>query len=249
MKKRLPRFNGKPLIEIPETIPQVGFLEGDFGKAFLEEYNGRVRADYNGNPILKILEYKNEVVRGSNSFAVVLANQILKHEGLRTASQADLERILKETDLNFIGTDINTGLVLRSEGKPNSYLAKDLFRQMKEQGIKSKTPVMIPLNGLELRLDSDSPYGLSFNLTENAERFYTADAILNEGGYFNSEDIAEKSGIPIILRRVGERILSTTNSGLSGFYLCDGSSQSACDDSLGTANVRGRVIIVKEAEK
>ena len=34
MKKTM----ANPLIKIPEFIPQVGFLKGDFGKAFLKKY-------------------------------------------------------------------------------------------------------------------------------------------------------------------------------------------------------------------
>lgn len=37
------KFTGKPLIELPKEIPTAGFLEGDFGKEFLKEYNGKVR--------------------------------------------------------------------------------------------------------------------------------------------------------------------------------------------------------------
>ncbi len=247
MEKRLPAFNGKPLIEIPETIPQVGFLEGDFGKAFLDEYKGRAESDYNGNSKLNVLGYDYNIVKGSNSFAVVLANQILRQEGLRTASQADLERILKINALNLRGTYEDTGLVLRSDKEPNSYLAKDIFRQMKEQGIKPKTPVMIPLNGLELRVDSDSPHGLSFNLTENAERFYTAVAILNEGGKFNSEDIDAESGLPNFVRREGERTLYTRDSGLSRLYLNGNLDADSGDGYLAGSDDDGRVVVVNPA--
>src|SRR3989304_9360456 len=112
MEKRLPQFKGKALVEIPENIPQAGFLEGDFGKAFLDEYKGRVKSDYNGNSKLDILRYGDNIVKGSNPFAVVLANQILRQEGLRTASQADLEKALRVGTLNLIGTYEDTALVL-----------------------------------------------------------------------------------------------------------------------------------------
>jgi len=36
---------------------------------------------------LNVLSYSNDVVKGSNPFAVVLANQVLREEGLRTATQ------------------------------------------------------------------------------------------------------------------------------------------------------------------
>ena len=39
----LPKFEGKPLIKNPSDIPQADFLAGDFGKAVLKEYQGRVK--------------------------------------------------------------------------------------------------------------------------------------------------------------------------------------------------------------
>ncbi len=55
---KLPRFTGKPLIEISETVPVANFLTGDFGKAVLEEYKGRARADYGNARALDVLSYE-----------------------------------------------------------------------------------------------------------------------------------------------------------------------------------------------
>ena len=141
LNSKLLGFKGIPLIEIPENVPSIGFLEGEFGEAVLEEYEGRVKSDYRTSDPLDILSYKNEIVKGSNSFAVVLVNQIVGEEGLRVARQSDLEKAMKLDSLDLNGVYVDTGLVLRDKEEPDSYLAKDLIRQIS----KSKLPVMIPL--------------------------------------------------------------------------------------------------------
>lgn len=240
---KLPTFKGKPLIEIPEFIPQAGFLEGNFGKTFLEEYKGRVKADYNKNSNLGVLRYDG-ILEGSNPFAVVLANQILSQEGLRTATQADLEKALK------IGWDLrrtyeDTGLVLRSEKDDytkNTPLAKDLAKQIKTRGIKfsPKNPVMIPLIGLELEV-ADNNYGLTFKLKEDAEVYEVP--ILNKRGSFDSKDINEKTGLP---RQIGsgDRTLYTRDSGLSRLDLYYDLDLYSYGGVLGDSDDDGRVVAV-----
>ncbi len=214
-KAKLPAFKGKPLIEIPEIIPQIGFLEGDFGKAFLKEYQGRVKSDYNDNSSLDVLRQEG-VVKGSNPFVIVLTNQILRKEGLRTATQADLEKALKLDVLPLRGIYEDTGLILRSEDEPNKYLAKNLAEQVKTT--VGKTPIVIPLNGLELVNDSNSPHGLIFKLTDESELIYVP--ILD--GKNNGKSFSEtgKYGLPEKLGK-GNRTLYTRDSGLSRLYLDD----------------------------
>lgn len=67
MGNKLPTFQGKPLIEISKNTPQAGFLEGDFGKAFLKEYQGKVKTDYNENSALNVLSYSEDVVKRKQS--------------------------------------------------------------------------------------------------------------------------------------------------------------------------------------
>ncbi len=247
-KTKLPRFKGKPLIEIPEFNPQVGFLEGDFGKAFLEEYNGRVSADYNDNSNLNVLRYDNNVVKGSNPFAVVLANQILRKEGLRVANQADLEKILRINALDLYGFYEDTALVLRTETNPNKYLAKNLAKQVKSKFIFSalrkkvgKTPIVIPLNGLGLVSDSNSPYGLTFKLTDESELIY---APILDGKDERNKRFSETDeyGLPEKLGE-GNRTLYTIDSGLSGLYL-DGDGVYSGLDRLASSYSGGKVVIV-----
>ena len=242
---KLPEFKGKPLIEIPEFIPQIGFLEGDFGKAFLNEYQGRAKADYPGNSVLGVLNYDSGVVKGSNPFAVVLANKILRQNGLKTATQADLEKLLKiGGDLR--GTYEDTGLVLRSEDdndySKNTPLAKGLAEQVRTRGIKfsPKNPIMIPLTELELE-KADNGYGLTFRLREDAQIYEVP--ILSNDGQFNSEDVDEKTGLPTKLGK-GNRTLYTRNSGLSRLYLNDGLGLYSDGRNLGGSSDYGRVVVV-----
>ena len=243
MKKtltKLPVFKGKPLIEIPEFIPQAGFLEGDFGKAFFEEYNGRADADYNGNSVLNVLTYNDNVVKGSNPFAVILANQILREKGLGTATQADLERILRINALDLHGFYEDTALVLRTETNPNEYLAKNLAEQIKTR--VGKTPIVIPLNRLELINDSNSPHGLTFKLTDKSELIYVP--ILD--GKNNGKSFSEtggKYGLPEKLRE-GNRTLYTRDSGLSRLDLARDLDLASAWGSLHDSDGNGRVVVV-----
>ena len=246
-KTKLPEFQGKSLIEIPEFSYSANFLKGDFGKAFLEEYKGRVKSDYNNNPVLNVLNYKDGIVKGSNSYAVVLANQILKQEGLRTATQADLEKILKINALDLKGMDIDTGLVLRNEDGLEKYLVRDLSKQIKEKGYEfPKVPLVIWLNELNLENDKKSHTGLRFKLSENCKPFYVQ--ILKKGGAFLSEDIDEETGLPKKLSRGGNRYLFVKHYGLSRFCFmsnsCLDSKENIFVDSYDEDS--NRMVVVKE---
>lgn len=185
-------------------------LVGDFKEGFLEEYQGRVEADFRNVDALNVLRNG----KGSNPYSVVLANKILREIGLRTATPADIERILVERNLDLSGACVNMGLVLRDGDDPNKYLAKDLIRQLRSQ----KLPVMIPLAGLDLRVDDNSPSGLTFKVRTDAEVIY--DEILNnplgDFGTFYSGDINEKTGLPKkLFGYCGDRKFWTRDSGLS----------------------------------
>ncbi|HEB47214.1 MAG TPA: hypothetical protein ENI22_01985 [Candidatus Pacearchaeota archaeon] len=215
------------MVTTPNTKPLIfkglGVLEGDFGKDFLEEYNRRVKVAYNDNSALNVLGmrpgyFKADVVRGSNPFAVVFANQILRQERFRVATPADAEKAFKFGDPTLREAYIDTGLVLRSKDDPNGYLAKDLMSQIEKiTGKKVEMPAMIPLNGLELRTDQNSYYGLAFNFTDSSEIIH--DSILNKPGNFSSEDINPKTGLPKKIGDKGNRIFHTRDSGLSRLVL------------------------------
>jgi hypothetical protein len=199
--------------ETPKKIVRVpGFLSGNFRRDVLEEFRGRAKVDYGNVSVLDIFGGR-DTVTGSNPYSVVLSNQILRQIGLRTTTPADIEGLLKLGDLDLSEIYVDTGLVLRNGNEPNYYLAKDLKRQLG----KNKLPAMIPLIGLDLRVDDRSPSGLAFDLREDAEIIY--DEILDSGdGKFNPEDINAEIGLPKKLDG-GSREFVTRASGLSGFCL------------------------------
>ncbi|MBU2615563.1 MAG: hypothetical protein KKC19_00495 [Nanoarchaeota archaeon] len=245
--KAKPEFKGKLLIEITKEISQIGFLEGDFGESFYEEFKGRARKDYKGNSNLNILDYEEYAVKGSNPFAVVLANQILNEENLRVANQTDLEKAMKLGVLDLRRTYEDTGLVLRSEeddSQRNILLSKNMVSQLRERRTEfsSENPVMIPLTQLTLE-KTDSDYGLTFKLKDDA-MVYNA-PVLARDGCFNSKNIDEETGLPIKLGD-GNRILYTRDTDLSRFCLYWGSVLSSDDRNLGDSYEYGRMVIVKD---
>jgi len=246
---KLPEFKGRPLVEIPKSIPTANILGGDFGKAVLQEYKQIAETKYKGADALDVLSYEDSIIKGSNPFAVVLVNQIVGQEGLRTATPADLERAIRlnkvnqELGLNLRGTYEDTGLVLRSESEPNEYLAKDVAKQIKARDVK--LPVMIPLNGLELVNDSKSEHDLSFKLKENAQIIPAS--ILNKNGYFTSEMVDEQTGLPKQVGENGDRYLYTRNSGLSGLYLDGGLDLDSDWGYLAGSYSDARVVVVGDS--
>jgi len=240
MANKLPKFYGKPMIEIPAIVPVANFLEGDFGKEFLKEYKGRVEKDYNDSDSLNVLKYDNGIVKGSNHFAVVLANAILSQEGLRTANQADLEKILRAKTLTLNGQYEDSGLCLRSESSPNEYLAKQLMTQLKARG-KVKLPVILNLNDLELIKDSNSNYGLAFKLKKDAKSIYAPQ--LDNKNNQRKFSQTDENGLPIF-NKDGSRTLYTANSGLSRVYLDGDLVLVTRGDVLAASNEGGRVVVV-----
>ena len=229
---------------IPAEVSSTGlsFLVGEFGQAVLKEYEGRAKADYCNQKALNVLSYSGEegIVNGSNPFAAVLVNQIVQPK-LHVATQADLERILKSVSLALQGIYEDSGLVLRSEGEPNSYLARNLYTQIKERNKKQKLPVMIPLAGLELVNDQNSPHGLAFNLKEKAEIIHAPElGHKNNGKKF--QEVNER-GLPIFGKN-GNRTLSTRNSGLSRLYLDRGLDLGSRGAYLADSDDGGRVVVV-----
>jgi len=240
---QLPEFTGAPLIEVPTVIPRANFLAEEFGKAVLDEYKERAKSDYNNANALNVLSYSNDVVKGSNPFAVVLVNQIVSQAGLRTATSADLERVLQCNALSLRRQYEDSALILRSDESPNQYLAGDLIKQVQARNPKAKMPLMIPLAGLKLANDSNSNYGLAFKLKEDADIIYAPQlAGKNDRKRFSETD---KNGLPIFDKE-GARAVYLGKSGLSGLVLDRGLGLGGggCGDGLGFSDDGGRVVCV-----
>ena len=234
----LPVNKAKPLVEVPQNVPLIGSLGGEQGK----EINDAIKKDFAGISALQVGNYSEGIVKASNPFYAVAVQKRLQ-EGVRVASQADLEKALKWGVLDLRGTYEDTGLVLRTEGEPNSYLASNLMIQAKARlDKKVKMPVMIPLYGLELAKDQNSPYGLSFKLGDNAE--IISAPILNKGdGNFSSRNINAETGLPKKLGN-GDRTLYTRQGGLSWLCLFRDLDLYSNDENLADSNGDGRVVLV-----
>ena len=241
----IPNFEGKELKNDGKKH-KINFLRGDFGKEVLDEFNERVKAEYKGSGSLKVLSSYDDVIRGSNPFAVVLVNQIIRSGGFRTATPADLERVLEQGEFNFGSCCNDTALVLRSQCGYNVRLAQHLAKQVKDMKGKFEYPIMVPLVGLDLddpssEVSINSGYGLAFRLREDAEIIHSPQlAKENHGQTFNRGD---EKGLPI-LGSSGNRTLYTTQFGLVRAYLDGNRNFYADNDHLRSSNENGWVVVV-----
>ncbi len=211
------RLGGRFNWRVPTIVPS--FIEGVDAKPFLEEFNGRADKDYKGNGNVKVLDYNGQVVTGSNPFAVVLANQILRPMGIRTATPADLGRILESSGLPLRGQYEDAALVVRTDKDsydPNTPLAQDMVAQVRARGLELsvKNPIMIPLTGFNL-VNADNQYGVAFKLRDDAELIGAPELNGKRGSKFDKTD---DRGLPIFDSK-GKRTLYTRNEGLSGLVL------------------------------
>ncbi len=164
--------------------------------------------------------FSRDFIIGSNPFAAVLMDKILREGnfGYRIVNPRDIEDVVLsepgEIDI------IDSFLALRFERGPNEYLAKTLAKQITTRGKRvGKVPIAIPLRGLNLVIDANSPYGLNFELTE--ESSLISAPVLNPQDWFISYSFRDNfnrkithyrgqfsttddNGLPI-LEREGER--------------------------------------------
>ncbi len=250
------KFQGKPVIDLSK-VPLAGFLTAKFGEEVFREAGDLALKKYKSvRPLIDPnIVYQNGVVQGSNSFYVVLVNEVLRQNSskqLWTASPSDMERTLRAGDvLGIKGSHyVDTALVLRSAEdsyNPNKSLAGDLAEQVrKRQGKKSKLPVMIPLRYLDLKVNNNE-YGLSFMLREDAE-IVQAD-VLNKPGRFSSSDINPQTGLPNETGDRGDRGLYIKRDGLSRLFLSSDLDLDSSWDSLYNSSASGRVVVCGEAAR
>ena len=251
---------------------------GADAEGLLKEIYGRANADYQDAPILYAFAMKDSsvegsrkvfvqffgdnfeknkkyqslpegIVTGSNFFAIVLANQILRDNNLpiRTLTSGDLGRLVESGIINLRGSYEDTALVLRTSGdsyKRNDYLARNLAEQLKHRSISfsPEKPVLIQLKDLDLEIDGNSAYGLVFKLRDEAQVIQSKK--LSHQNNLNRFNKTEKNGLPIFNKK-GKRIFYACRSnGLVGLGLYDGLNLISNWDDLGYSDADGRMGLV-----
>ena len=223
MNEKVPSEKTQPVTPIQQNPPLMNnvnysFLEGTEGQSILEEYNQLVQSEYQNTSVLQKLSFEDNVVKGSNPFMFVLLNKVLQNHGKWIARPVDLERALEKEAIDLSGTYGDSGLVLRSNGNPNEYLTKNLVSQVKEKGYKhfGGDAVMIPLLGLDLKYDSNSPHNLVFQLTDFSEIISAPQ--LNKTNHSEKFNRADEQGLPIFEDGGSRSLYSNQEEGLCRLY-------------------------------
>jgi len=138
--KDLPRFEGMPVHKNP-LYSSAGFLDGDFGRAV----HDRVMELYGQFDTVGKTNYKDGEVEGHTFHYIAAVNEVVRPQGLRTATLADLwkirmrgqpsdyHKILCEHDLG----DTLCALALRGNGQPNADLAGKLMQELTRKYVQS----------------------------------------------------------------------------------------------------------------
>jgi len=219
------------------------FLEGNFGRQILDEYNQLVQNEYQNVSTLQKLSFEDNVVKGSNPFSFILLNKVLQNHGKWVARPTDLERALEKESINLKGTYGDSGLVLRSNTDPNQYLAQNLISQI-EQREELQSPLMIPLEGLDLKYDSSSPSDLSFQLTDSTELIYAPQ--LNKSNHSKKFNNGDEKGLPIFDENGSRTLYSSEGEGLCRLFRDGDLDLGAGDGDLSSSGSDGRVIVCAE---
>jgi len=253
MNKEVPSERVQPLAPVPDPSQNTSnftdnatysFLEGDFGRQVLEEYNQLVQGEYQNASALQKLSFADNVVKGSNPFAFTLLNRVLQNHGRWVARPTDLERALEQGTIHLSGTYGDSGLVIRDENTNNEYIAKHLGEQLRQKGYSvGGDTIMIPLAGLELRYDASSPHNLIFQLTNSSE-IITASQLnkSNHGKKFNRGD---EKGLPIF-EDSGSRTLYSNEDGVCRLYRDRVRGLGAGYGDLADSDSGGRVVVCAE---
>ena len=158
------------LYEIPKVLEKARVLDD----SVLARYKESVKSAYNSDKAREVLSKfgaQNGELTNSNSFMLVALQNSGLLDGARIATRQDLETALK-FGLDISGNYIDFGLSLRTPRdsyKPNDLLAETLGKELKQRRIKLGNGKLIPISALRLRENSDSEYGLVFDLSEDAE--------------------------------------------------------------------------------
>jgi len=144
--------------------------------SLLAEYIDSVKSSYNSKKARQVLGKfstgEGETIGSSPFMLVHLQNSGLL-SGRRIATRQDLETALRSRPDFLSENSADCGLSLITAGDsylPNDLLAKNLSEQLKQRAIKLRKGKLIPISALRLREDSNSAYGLVFDLNEDVKK-------------------------------------------------------------------------------
>ena len=222
---------------IPKEIREANFPIA----RFLSEEEQAIYKDSIKQFTGKAYDSLNVPIEGSNLFKVLWLNQI----GIPTANLSQLEQVI-ENDKDFLRghyEDIPSVVLRSNEGsyEPNNYLTKSLAEVIKERDFKHS----LILNGLELKADENSYYGLILVPGEEFERIEAPDFdYKNNGRRFSRLD---EKGIPIFDEN-GNRMFYVRKDGLSRIFLDGVLDMFSDNDLLADLDSHGRVVVLEPAK-
>ena len=246
MKTQENQLYGQGIAVLPVEIPTASFLTGEEGR----EIVAAVTRDYSKHPIIRNeFNYDEELgcATGSNAFILGAVQKYLP-AGSRLATLAEVQDIASRHPQALRGTYVDTGMFIATtqdqQNASNNTLAEKLAKEFRKRDVEGLMK-MINMPGLDMEVDGNSDYGLSFHLREDAEIIPAE--ILAQSGRFVIKDIERKTGIPKKLDPEGERGLYGRNTGISGVYLNGDLDLGSYWGRLGDSDPGGRVVVVKGA--
>jgi hypothetical protein len=103
---------------------------------------------------------------------------------------------------------------------------------------------MVPLAGLDLRYDANSPHNLSFQLIDSSEIIYASQ--LNETNHGKKFNKGDEQGLPVFEDSGTRTLYSSESNGLCRLYRYRGLDLDAWDWNLAYSGRDGRVIVCAE---
>jgi len=218
----------RPVIEMPKSVPLVGRLGGEIGKARVEAVRKYAQKFGGENSTLAPFKYQGGEVTNSNLYGLILMHDILSEDGAKIAGLAGLEAAQRAYDadnsigLNGRGVYRDLGIVLRSGSVGrNSALVPTLIDELKgidKRMAKLDVPVIIPVSSLVLEPNAKMPDGYALHIKNHVdETLIEAPQLVakNHGLKFSRTDA---KGLPIFSEQ-GNRTLYTSKDALSRLYL------------------------------
>jgi len=250
-KARIPKFKGKPLVEVPDFSPHIYDV---FGRELVK----RVNSEYKGTPAglePYTSKKRNKPVKGSNIF-----NLFARDKCARELKEGDEigARVMypEESEILFAQERLpeqeqayfDLGLVL-DFSRANHDLALDVYQQLPERNLGTLPAVLL---GLEPKKSDIGDYGLGFVYGVNSQLRHSP-ILTQKTGFFEPDDPElVRTGLPSKLgEETGRRLWTTTqynpseeNLGLRRLCLNSNSGLRADVGHLANSSARGSVVLI-----